>query len=158
VLEQSVQASYSHIADKVRSLAHYLGGNPGFFGDRQISRTGSNYREDRPRWLELSLLEHYRPRGIFVSRRRKLARGRQFVEHLWCCTCRQDIIALAGKGLEYPDDLLRCLTRTVNNLRKASPDLAMMIHAGKAKVLKRQVAEFIDRLFYLQLAALDLLE
>jgi hypothetical protein len=55
----------------------------------------------------------------------------------------QDIVAFGGQALEYLDYVIGGLSRAEYDLGKTSPDLTMVIYAGKAEILERQVAQLL---------------
>ena len=70
----------------------------------------------------------------------------------------QDVIASCREALEDLDYLFGGLAGTEDDLRKATPDLPMMVYTRKTQVLERQVAKFLDRLVDIDLAVVNLLQ
>jgi hypothetical protein len=54
--------------------------------------------------------------------------------------------------------LLRSLAGTVNNLRKTSADLTMMVYVSKTQILKRQMTKLFNRIADTYVAALYALQ
>jgi len=69
----------------------------------------------------------------------------------------QDVIAFFCEVREDFNYLLDSFTGAVDNLRKATPNLPMMVNAGKAQILKRQQPQFFNCLLDVNFTAFYLL-
>jgi spermidine/putrescine-binding protein len=58
--------------------------------------------------------------------------------------CGQDIIAFFSEVREDFNYLFGSFAGAVNDFREATANLAVMVYAGKAQILKRQMAKFGD--------------
>jgi hypothetical protein len=56
----------------------------------------------------------------------------------------QNIIALFSQGREYLDYLFNSFSGAVNDLRETAANLAVMVHAGKTQIFKRQNPKSLD--------------
>jgi len=157
VLEQPVKAGNTDIADQLGPLAHDLGGDLRLERHRQIGCSGSDYRQDHFGCRQLLLFEGDRSRQLLVFGVGELARFFQGVENIRLGPGRQDVVAFGRQALEYLDYVLGGLAWAEDDLRETPPDLTMMVDTRKAKVLERQMPEFLDRLVDTNFAALDLL-
>jgi len=70
----------------------------------------------------------------------------------------QDVVASCREALEDLDYLFGGLAGTEDDLRKAAPDLPMMVYTRKTQVLERQVAKLPDRLVNRDFAVMNLVQ
>jgi len=86
----------------------------------------------------------------------KFLRFNQRLENIFLGPRSQYVIAFRSKAPEDFDYLFRGLAGTVNNFRKAPPDLPVMVHAGKPQILERQMAKFFNCLVDTNFVVFDL--
>jgi hypothetical protein len=154
--EQSMQACYSHVAYQLCPLTHNLGRHSCFLCNRKVSRTSSDYRQNRLRLRQLLLLKHNGSGQFLVSGLWKLFRFGQLLEYVFPGSCSQNVIAFGCQTSENFDNLFRSFIGTINNFRKTSPDLPMMVYACKSQVLEWKMPKLFDRLIDAGFTALNL--
>jgi hypothetical protein len=69
----------------------------------------------------------------------------------------QDIIAFLSEVREDFNYLFSGFAGAINDFREAAANLAVMVYAGKAQILERQMAKFFNRLLDVNFAVFDLL-
>jgi hypothetical protein len=69
----------------------------------------------------------------------------------------QDIIAFFSEVRKDFNYLFGSFAGAVDDFREAASNLAVMVYAGKAQILERQMAKFFNRLLDVNFAGLDLL-
>jgi hypothetical protein len=154
--EQSVQACYADITNQLCPLAHNLGGNFCFRCDGQISGAGCNYRNNGFRRFDFFLLQDNCLRCFLKSDIPEFFCFDQRLVNLLFGSCGQDIIAFFSEVREDFNYLFGGFAGAVNDFREAAANLAVMVYAGKAQILKRQVAKFFNRLLDVDFAGFDL--
>ena len=74
------------------------------------------------------------------------------------CSGGEDVIALFSEVGEDFNYLVVRFAGAVDDLGEASTNLAVVVDAGEAQILKRQVSKLSNRLFNADAAGLNLLE
>jgi len=157
VPEKTVQTRDTNITDELGALAHYFSGNLGLGGDRQVGGAGGDDGQDRFGGRGLNLLQDDGTSKFVVPGIGEFSGSSQSLEYMGLGAGSQNVVSLGGEILEDSNDLFNGFARTEDHLGEAATDLAMMVDAGKAEIFKRQMAELLDGLVYVDLALLELL-
>ena len=151
-----MQPGYADIANELCLLAEDFGGNFRLGRYGQISGAGCYNWNCGCRKLRFVLLKYNRPGLLFVSCFREPAGFSQSIENMLFGSCGEYIAACFGKSGKNFNYLLIGFAGTENNLRKAAPDLTVMVETGKIKVLERQMTQFFDSPVNIKFAGFDL--
>ena len=125
--------------------------------DGQIGGARGDYRQNGLGGGQLLLLQDDRSCQFLVSGLGKFAHLHQGVENIRLGPGRQNVVASGRQALEYLDYVFGGLAGAEDDLGETTSNLTMMVDTRKAKVLERQMPEFLDRLVDTNFAALDLL-
>src|SRR5512140_1744816 len=146
----------THVIEVLDFVTHDLGGDDGFFGNRDIAGSGGDNRD-----LALTVFLLVLPQGDAASRIMELGCGDKNTDLFKLRLCRarrENVVFPQREPLEDRSDVGSGFALSEDDLRHADPNGAMVVNLGEAEVFEREVLELLDRIVGRDLTLFDLLE